>query len=117
MDLISHIKAGGQVQTRDGQPVTIYTTEHTQDWPIVGKIDGDDAVDTWKSDGCLYADNDGSKYNLVPVPRKLSHDITVAFYVGGCLTCRRENEAGLTATKGLIAIKRLTVEATEGEGL
>lgn len=39
-DLVKHIKAGGTVQTRDGQEVTIYAAEANPVWPIHGAVAG-----------------------------------------------------------------------------
>jgi hypothetical protein len=116
MDLISHIKAGGQVKTRDGRPVTIYTTEHPGDYPIVGRVGHEIDVRFWARD-THCSSYGGHPLDLVPVPRKLTHDITVIFYADGThRECRRENEGAYIDT-GAIAIERLTVESVEGRGL
>lgn len=70
-DLIKHIRAGGEVQTRDGRAVTIYTTEADGRYPIVGAVKGDDRPAPWTAQGkWAPKDLDGYFLDLIPIPAK-----------------------------------------------
>jgi hypothetical protein len=113
MDLISHIKAGGQVQLAD-EPVRVLATDLKGDEPLAVAVQMGDAerIYRYRADGTSHG-----RPHLVPVPRKLSHDISVIFYDDGKHQACRRNEEARFIKEGRIAIERLTVESVEGRGL
>lgn len=44
------------VQTRDGRPVTIITTEGREPWALLGYVSDDKVPRTWYSDGAVFSD-------------------------------------------------------------
>ncbi len=124
MNILEHLKAGGQVQMRDGRPVKIYTTEHVGECPLVGRIEGSDYVWTWTPDGSLCEGEVHRDHDLVPVPRKFRierwlnvnwhRDPMEPYCTSGYAT---PDDAAAHAPSSRIACVKVVLEGEYGEGL
>lgn len=111
------------VQTRDGKPARIICTNRQHSLSIVALINdnGTETVHTftplgecWGSRGIAgYADD------LINTPMKITRTVYLAVYDDGQINMFRtkENVDKCTFNANLFAIKEITFEATEGEGL
>jgi hypothetical protein len=117
MTILEHLRAGGQVQTQEGGLVTIYTTEHTGRYPIVGRVGDNVTVTRWSNDGRWISHEDGS-LDLVPVPRKFTHELWVNVGPNKKFTHHTSaHQAQRVRESDCIACVKVIVEGVEGEGL
>ena len=107
------------LQTRDGRPVTLITTQGREPWPLVGYIGGNTSPWTWRSDGTIGKWE--TDYDLINVPEpKRNGEVWVNIYVsdGGSIlsvSWVSRQDADKNAHPARIACVR--VPWTEGEGL
>ncbi len=117
-DLIEHIRSGGKVQTRDGRPVKVLSTEGAALFPIVGYVDGQVRPEVWQPNGG-WEPWEGPR-DLIPAPKK--HVGWVNVYASSLpnagpfilrTTLRSRADADRVACDNRIACIR--VEFTEGQ--
>lgn len=122
---VEWIKAGGEVQTRDGEVVEVLSTNGKGKWPIVGYLPGrmgDDAEypRIWLSSGAWTAGSN-KLCDLIPVPRRHKGWVRIYrdagdFCVGRTVyATEAEARDGFISQSNLLALKEITF--TEGEGL
>lgn len=112
----------GHVQTRDGRPVRLLCVDAKRQDPIIGLTERpgnaeEQYASTWFPDGS-YCFGELSNEDLIPVQRKHTVSGWLCLYKDGQTRllswepCRKDAKI-----IGIIAMKPITVELTEGEGL
>ena len=105
------------IQTRDGRPVTLITTQGRAPWPLVGYISDKTSPDCWHRDGSYDHSCPLGITDIINVPEpKRSGKVWVNIYPNeGHHGHNKREEADDHARRGRLACVR--VPWTEGEGL
>lgn len=109
------------VQTRDGKPARILCTDKFGDQPIVALTKNPDGTETtgeFSVNGSFFC-NGISKHDLINVPLKIQRTVFLAVYDDGMvhMFAAKENAMKCLGNHHLFAIKEITFEAAEGEGI
>lgn len=106
------------VQTRDGKPVKIISTDGHPNCPIVGYIENRDVPVTWNPDGKFCSGAHESEIDLINVPQKRTLDVWVNVYPNNEVFSYSTKETAdkLAGTHRLACI-HIVREYEEGEGL
>lgn len=102
------------IQTRDGRPVTIISTEGRGTYSIVGYVSNEENVTTWTPDGCYHKQEELSKNDIFNVPAQPKQIIMWFNVYETCTVGHSSKElADNNASNERIACKRVVF--TEGE--
>lgn len=106
------------IQARNGNKVTILTTEARGPSPIIGYIGQSTSLAMWRADGRWYEDGSESRYDLVNVPQKRTIVRYVNMYKDAdeCSTMHKSrSRADACAGPSRVGCKRVEIVLTEGE--
>lgn len=107
------------VQTRDGQPVTILTTERASStYPVVGLLK-DEIIHIFTDEGRFNCSGHDHKMDLMNVPVRHTREVWLNVYPGNIGIVAHETRAiadEYTSSKRIACIP-VTIEFEEGEGL
>lgn len=108
------------VQTRDGRKARIICTDRKGEMPIVALItseDGTETISDFKLNGSYWCGLKES--DLINIPQRIISTIYIAVWRDGEINMFRtkENAEKCQGNKHLFAIKEITLDATEGEGI
>ncbi|MES0444927.1 MAG: hypothetical protein ABUJ92_00140 [Desulfobacterales bacterium] len=109
------------VQTKDGRPVTIWTTESKVGvYPVRGEFlfGGEWKADAWAIDGNLFHDGSLDDKNLMNVPEEIEGWVNIYEY-GGTISVGpiRKDEALSASHRENNCIACIKIKFTKGEGL
>ena len=101
------------VQTRDGRPVTILSTEGRGQYPVIGYVGKDTAMKKWSAEGNYSTDGDRT-LDLINVPDRIECWVNV-YPEHFSSPHESKEQADSVAEKHRIAC--IKVEYTVGDGL
>jgi hypothetical protein len=105
-----------QYKTRDGREVRIYATDGAGPYPVQGAIKRSDGWNcaTWLSDGHVISSKQDPE-DLIEVKPRMKFERWVA--IGHCGSISMFSEKVTSGGPSLFAIKHISFEVEEGEGL
>lgn len=113
-----------QVQTRDGRPVRILTTDKAGKFSIVALIregPNDELTATYTPDGHFSPDHEISRHDLINPPKSFERSVWVNIYEQPNEDCfhqsREDADSQQSPTNPRIACVFLTYRVTRGDGL
>jgi hypothetical protein len=106
------------VKTREGREARVYATDGSGEFPVHGAVKYEKGwgLAEWKENG-QHCTRVGCGDELVNVPEEVTEDLWLEFYHNGQADVFHTEAAARIYKASAIAIKKITVTYTKGEGL